>query len=119
MLKMYYSETVASFNEGFSSKQAERSFLKMRTRIPALGNQRTTVSLGRIIVEKKTSKRLAAEDIVPALMDHIINESTKKKTVSHGLSPRHSFRSMHISLTGLRFSVTTNPSRRLTTVKIV
>ncbi len=78
--------------------------------------------LGRIEIEPNSAKKLASEDIIPALSRHLLGDwgkVTQHRRNANQLAvlkekPLHS---EYFSDRGIRFQVVTNGARSLTTVK--
>jgi len=81
-------------------------------------------SLGRIVVDRVTSKKLQSEDIIPALSRHTLGDfglvTEQRESINRtALFEGKAIRSKYCSDRGLRFSVITSGDRTMTIVKVL
>lgn len=85
---------------------------------------RFSFSPGQIVLGKRASRKLFAEDVVPAVSRHIFGDWGKvtprrrsaNRTALYQGKPLYS---VYFSSDGVKFSVTTNASRSVTRVEVV
>jgi hypothetical protein len=85
--------------------------------------RRFFVPLGRIVVSKRSSKKLESEDVIPALGRHILGDfgrvsNRRREANQKALWQKKPVRSVYFTGDGVRFRVVTNATRSLTKVEV-
>ena len=79
--------------------------------------------LGRIVVDRKSAKKVPHGDLIPALARHISGDwgtvnKLRRRANQMALSRNRPLSSVYFSTDGVRFRVTTNAERSLTSVQV-
>ena len=84
----------------------------------------SSFSLGRIVLDRRSLRRLSSEDVIPALSRHFLGDwgaiSTQRRDANRrALVQNKPVRSVYYTTMGTKMCVTTAGDRSVTTVKVL
>lgn len=86
-----------------------------------IGQCLSHMSLGQIVLDRRSAKKLSSEDVIPALSRHLLGDwgrisKSRNRANQLALREKGPVSSVYFSMDGVRFRVTTNATRSVTSV---